>query len=554
RRRPAGPGGREDCEDVRSGSRASHGGRWAEGARKEPPAPGTAQPWAGRPLGGRRRESHLRRVSPRGARSVAPQTLAALRRWARRRHGRGAQGASGRAGAGGARAAGAGTPRGCRPRRDWGAGRGTGEPRGRVPRLVLGLGLGSSIAFQGPAPTWCEWSAEGRRPSGSPSIPLFSPFSFCLLQNRPYRLTLTHSLPSMLAPRASPQFYLRAQSICSGSIHKGLVSDRFAVCSLQQEQMFRLHRGHEAMHAKMVLIFLCALVVAQVVLVQWRQRHGCSYNVSAGGVGTGVLEQLVTLLQMWVVPLYFTIKLYWWRFLSMWALFSVITSYVLFRATRKPLSGRTPRLVYKWFLLIYKLSYAFGVVGYLAIMFTTCGLNLFFRIKARDSMDFGIVSLFYGLYYGVMGRDFAEICSDYMASTIGFYSISGMPTRSLAADTCAVCGQRIVVELEEEGLVENTYQLPCGHVYPFLGTLAPSDLCLSFHEFCIRGWCIVGKKQTCPYCKEKVDLKRMISNPRSWERTHILYGQILDWLRYLVAWQPVVIGVVQGINYSLGLE
>lgn len=34
-----------------------------------------------------------------------------------------------------------------------------------------------------------------------------------------------------------------------------------------------------------------------------------------------------------------------------------------------------------------------------------------------------------------------------------------------------------------------------------------------FHEFCIRGWCIVGKKQTCPYCKEKVDLKRMFSNP-----------------------------------------
>lgn len=34
-------------------------------------------------------------------------------------------------------------------------------------------------------------------------------------------------------------------------------------------------------------------------------------------------------------------------------------------------------------------------------------------------MDFGIVSLFYGLYYGVMGRDFAEICSDYMAATIG---------------------------------------------------------------------------------------------------------------------------------------
>lgn len=41
----------------------------------------------------------------------------------------------------------------------------------------------------------------------------------------------------------------------------------------------------------------------------------------------------------------------------------------------------------------------------------------------------------------------------------------------------------------------------------------PLTLLSSFHEFCIRGWCIVGKKQTCPYCKEKVDLKRMFSNP-----------------------------------------
>lgn len=53
--------------------------------------------------------------------------------------------------------------------------------------------------------------------------------------------------------------------------------------------------------------------------------------------------QLVTLVQMWVVPVYFTIKLYWWRFLSMWGMFSVVTSYVIFRATRRPLSCRTPR-------------------------------------------------------------------------------------------------------------------------------------------------------------------------------------------------------------------
>lgn len=43
-------------------------------------------------------------------------------------------------------------------------------------------------------------------------------------------------------------------------------------------------------------------------------------------------------------------------------------------------------------------------------------------------MDVGVIMLFYGLYYGVMGRDFAEICSDYMASTIGV--ITGLLKKS----------------------------------------------------------------------------------------------------------------------------
>lgn len=54
---------------------------------------------------------------------------------------------------------------------------------------------------------------------------------------------------------------------------------------------------------------------------------------------------MVTLFQMWVVPLYFTVKLYWWRFLVIWVLFSAVTAFVTFRATRKPLVQTTPRLV-----------------------------------------------------------------------------------------------------------------------------------------------------------------------------------------------------------------
>ena len=39
-----------------------------------------------------------------------------------------------------------------------------------------------------------------------------------------------------------------------------------------------------------------------------------------------------------------------------------------------------------------------------------------------------------------------------------------------------------------------------------------------------------------------------------WERPHVLYGQLLDWIRWLVAWQPLILILVQGISWSLGLE
>ncbi|BES91246.1 RING finger protein [Nesidiocoris tenuis] len=152
-------------------------------------------------------------------------------------------------------------------------------------------------------------------------------------------------------------------------------------------------------------------------------------------------------------------------------------------------------------------------------------------------MDTAILLVFYGLYYGVLGQDIAEISSDKMASHIGYYSKDGMPTRALDDNVCAVCGNNVLVSIEEEGILENTYKLSCEHV---------------FHEFCIRGWCIVGKKQICPYCKEKVDLKKMFCNP--WEKPHVLYGSVLDWLRVLVAWQPVILGFIQFINFMLGLE
>uniref|UniRef100_H2ZFP1 RING-type domain-containing protein n=1 Tax=Ciona savignyi TaxID=51511 RepID=H2ZFP1_CIOSA len=285
------------------------------------------------------------------------------------------------------------------------------------------------------------------------------------------------------------------------------------------------HQGHDAMHLEMVLILMGTLIVSQIALVQWKNKHPKSYN-------------MVTLLGMWIVPLAFSVKMHWFRFIITWIIYTIITSIVIMKARKRPLSGTTPRLVYRWFLLLFRISYTVGVFGYVLVMLTMMGVNLMFRIKPETAMDISIVLLFYGLYYGVMSRDFAEICSETMASTIGYYTKSGIPTKSLADGVCAVCGQVLILPEDQfDTSVERVYKLSCLH---------------TFHDSCIRGWCIVGKKQTCPYCKEKVDLKRMFTSP--WECPHILYGQLLDWIRYLVAWQPVIVSIVQLINWSLGLK
>ncbi|PAV65248.1 hypothetical protein WR25_06652 [Diploscapter pachys] len=299
---------------------------------------------------------------------------------------------------------------------------------------------------------------------------------------------------------------------------------------IEHAKLHEQHRGHDKMHLEMMLILVVALIVGQIFLVQWKRRHFKSY-------------QFCTLIGMWLIPVYVCFTHQWYRFLFIWTVFTIASTFVWFKASADHISGTTPRMVYKWFLLLHKMSYVLGIAGYFTMMFALMGLNFVFGLKQTTVMDAGILLLFYGLYYGVLGRDFAHICTDRMACKIGYYTPDGLPKKHLDDDVCAVCDNRLRTDQallqagEDENQDEKTYRLSCGH---------------TFHEFCIRGWVVVGKLQTCPYCKEKVDLKRMFKNP--WEKPHLFYGKLLDWIRYLVCWQPLIVSLVQGLNNYLGLE
>lgn len=47
-----------------------------------------------------------------------------------------------------------------------------------------------------------------------------------------------------------------------------------------------------------------------------------------------------------------------------------------------------------------------------------------------------------------------------------FYNIIGL-IRNLSNGICSVCEQKIFVDTNEEGMIENTHQLSCNHTYPF---------------------------------------------------------------------------------------
>lgn len=79
----------------------------------------------------------------------------------------------------------------------------------------------------------------------------------------------------------------------------------------------------------------------------------------------------------------------------------------------------------------------------------------------------------------------------------------------LRDDTCSICGDTVgsvgpgadneEARLRGQALVgEDHLKLNCGH---------------TFHSFCLYGWCMIGKKDICPYCKERLDLQIFQFNP-----------------------------------------
>ena len=170
--------------------------------------------------------------------------------------------------------------------------------------------------------------------------------------------------------------------------------------------------------------------------------------------------------------------------------------------------------------------------GYVLMMCHFLGFTpLFPFIFNILTSDLAFMSMFYGLYYGVLGRDLAIVASEGLAARLGFASKDGLPLKQIPANICAVCNVELYpVRLDKQVTsTEEIVELNCGHKY---------------HNFCIRGWILIGKKDTCACCGEKVQTKSLFEDP--WTNHSVAWGVVLDALRYLLVYNPIIILCAQG--------
>jgi len=162
---------------------------------------------------------------------------------------------------------------------------------------------------------------------------------------------------------------------------------------------------HNGLHKMVFFVLIFSIIAAQFALYQWKKHRYSAFRN-------------VTLIGLWTIPLIMSIYSGFWRMVTLWTIFTIITGYIIKIAIKKPLQPKTPRRVYIWFYRIYQVCSNVTIVGYIFVM-----CDYIFAPSNKQAGhgfgQFGLLLVFYGVYFGVLGRDCSEMCADWMASIMG---------------------------------------------------------------------------------------------------------------------------------------
>lgn len=237
-------------------------------------------------------------------------------------------------------------------------------------------------------------------------------------------------------------------------------------------------------------MFVSILLYAAIVLIVthiWKRVHPKTFTI-------------VTNVILCILPILISLRTGEYVFAFITLLFFVKSGMLYVNVSKRPIRTDTPKKVYTFFITAYRVSYivSYCFIGILLVSYT---------LKADKYVLISLYLAFYGVYFGLIIRESIEIIGEKMACNIGYYSKDGLAKKNANYETCSLC--------DNGG--DSLVMLPCKHQY---------------HQKCIKGWLLMGKKSICPCCREKVDLERL--NLNFLDKNDTFYGGMIDHLRSFV--------------------
>jgi len=311
--------------------------------------------------------------------------------------------------------------------------------------------------------------------------------------------------------------------------------------------LFHSQAAHHPRHHSSDLVVTLAsyglvlwLFFAQFAIVWWKKNRPSQYHAWS-------------LAGLWIFPSTLAIYLHNFRFVLFCALFTLQAAYVFYLSRRRPMNADDPQFIYRVFLVVHRITFALASLGAFLFVFTIFFLVPFFQQPFSWLLTDSVLFMFYGGYFGVMQRDFSQVIGDYLTKVVTSQIVINRPGagKVVLSNSCGLCGR----ELREADNIEfGGRQNDEGSSYKSERKLLKLKECgHEFHDECIRGWSVLGKRNVCPACNERCDTASLLQTT-PWARSSETWQEFLDLIRMALVWNPLIFVVAIFVFRLAGVE
>lgn len=322
-----------------------------------------------------------------------------------------------------------------------------------------------------------------------------------------------------------------------------------AIQTIQDTDLFVPQPQHSSSNNNLLVTLTSyALIVwlfcAQFAIVYWKKKYPHQYHAWS-------------LAGLWVFPGGVGVHFQNWRFIAFWTAFTLQAAYIFHLARRRPMNADDPQFIYRCFLVGHRITLGIATFGTVLFVFTIFILQPMFGDPLGWLVLDALLFIFYGGYFGVLQRDFSQVVGDYVSKVITSQIVvtSRSPGAKLVilADSCGLCGRMLRDSIgdAESSSKATTKNNPSSQVWR--KTIKLKECSHEFHDECIRGWTVLGKRGLCPSCDERCDLT-FLSESSPWQKGSESWQEFLDLLRMALVWNPLIFAVAIFVFYLTGVE